>query len=305
MNALFEAALQGWLAAAVGWTAISLGCLVVVLMRVLVGAGLEHGYGPALAAGGRTLPLAGLAFLPVLIWLPHLFPWATVGPEGGLRRWWLHEGFFVARTIGYFVLWSVLAVRVRGRAGSVAGLALVAVTGSMAGLDWVLSLQPAFHSSIWGMLFLAHASLAGWSLAVAATLAGDEPALPQVAAGYLIGGIALWAYLSFCQYLVVWNANQAPEIGWYLARQAGGWGLVLWAASLLEGVVPLLLLMPARVRASRAGVAGVAAMVVIGGLVEAAVMVLPPLGAGPGGGLAAVVAMVALGGCWLAVFAHA
>ncbi len=300
-----HAGLQGWLAAAVAWAAVSLGCLIVTLMRVLVGKGVEGGYGPALGAASWAVWLVGLAFIPVLLGLAVLFPWATVPPEGNFQKLWLQSGFFIGRNVGYFLLWTVIAGLVPAsgsRPLAVVGVIIVGVTGSMAALDWMISLQPHFHSSIYGMLFLSHAALVGWSFAAAATLFSGRPVAPQIAAGYIIAGVALWAYLSFCQYLVVWNGNQPDEIRWYLLREHHGWGALFWAASLLEGVVPLLFLMPGRVRASRAGVAAIALILVLGGMVEMAVFVLPSFGGDTRSGLSALSAAVGLGGLWLAMF---
>jgi hypothetical protein len=304
-----QGGLQGWLAAAVAWAAVSLGCLIVVLMRVLVGAGLDSGLGPALAAASGTLPVVALAFVPVLLGLSTLYPWAVVPPEGDFQKLWLQTGFFAGRNVAYFVLWVVLAalcLRNAGRGVAAAGLILVGVTGSMAAVDWIMSLEPHFHSSIYGMLFLSHAALVGWALASAAGLSAGArygpPGSPQIAAGYMIGGIALWAYLSFCQYLIVWDGNEPHEIRWYLLRESGGWAIVFWAASILEGIVPFLFMLPARVRASRSAVTAVALILVAGGMLQMAVFVLPAFDRGMAPALPALPAAAGLGGLWLLVF---
>ncbi len=302
-----SAGLQGWLAAAMAWVAASLGCLIVCLMRVVAGAGIGRGFGPALAAAGGTLPLMAVAFIPVWIGLAGLYPWATVPPEGDFQKLWLQPGFFIGRGVAYFVLWIGLAILVlrQGRPTAVAGLIIVGLTGSLASVDWMMSLEPQVHSSIYGMLFLSHACLVGWALAAAMTLLSGRPATPQIAAGYIIGGIALWAYLSFCQYLVVWNGNEPSDIGWYLLREGHGWGRLFWAASLLEGILPFLFLMPARMRASGSAVAVVALVLVIGGILEMSLLVLPAFRGDFGASAPeAFAASVGLGGIWLLVFAR-
>ncbi len=301
-----SAGLQAWLAAEVAWAAVSVGCLTIGLMRVLVGAGIDRGFGPALAAGGGALPLIAVGFIPVLLGLASLYPWASVPPTGWFQKLWLQTGFFIGRTAGYYLLWTVLALLLMHRAGratAIAGLIVIGLTGSLASVDWMMSLEPDFHSSIYGMLFLSHACLVGWSLATALTLLAGGAAKPQVAAGYMIGGIAMWAYLSFCQYLVVWSGNEPSDIGWYLLRTGNGWGHLFWAASFLEGVLPFLFLMPARVRASRPAVAGIALSLVIGGMLDMILLVLPSFrwAFGPAA-LAALPAIVGLGGAWMLVF---
>jgi hypothetical protein len=263
-------ALQGWLAAEIGWTLPSLGCLLLMLSRRLVGAPAI----PAVTAAALTMPVAGLGFVPLLL----LFP---------------ANAAFAGRSLGYFVVWILLA----RFPVAIIGLVLVTVSASLASTDWLLALDPGFHSSVYGLMTLAQAALVGWALA---TTSG-EIAPPQ-AAGLMIGGIALWAYLCFCQYLVVWNANEPAEIAWVLRRQVGGWGTLYWASSVLEGVVPFLFLLPRRMRASRRAVTTLAGVLVVGGLAQAAVLTLPAFGPSLAPGLAALPAMLGLGGIWLLVF---
>jgi hypothetical protein len=300
-------ALRGWLAAAVGWAAVSLGCVIALLTRMLTGAG-HDGIGRTLAVAGWTMPLTALAFAPVLWGVASIYPWATVAPEGAFRLTWLTPTFFIWRSVAYVVVWLVVALSAwwgGGRALAAVGLVAVALTGSLASVDWLMSLDPRFHSSIFGMLFLSHAALAGWAFATATTLLGGQAADPRVAAGYLLAGILLWGYMAFCQYLVVWSADEPDEIGWFLERGTGLWRTVTWVAWLLKGVLPFLLLLPARMRAHRGAVGLIAVAVLVGGLLEVAAMALPSGGDhGARPLLSAAAAALGLGGVWLLVLGH-
>jgi hypothetical protein len=301
-----RAGLQGWLFAAVVWATISFGCLGVFFMRMLVGLDGVEGFGPALLAGGETLPVVAVAFIPVLLGLASLYPWVVAPPDNVFQKLWLQSGFFVIRTVVYFLLWvglAAVALKTASRPLAVAGLLILGISGSMAAVDWMMSLEPRFHSSIYGMLYLTHAALAGWAFSVAVSLLSGRPAPPRMAAGYIIGGIAFWAYLSFCQYLVIWNGNEPREIGWYLAREKESWGLLFWAASFLMGILPFLFLLLGRMRASRSAVGIIAVVLVAGTILQTGVLILPAFGTGAAA-LSAVPAAIGLGGVWLLVFDH-
>ena len=106
------------------------------------------------------------------------------------------------------------------------GLILLAVTATFAAFDWMMSIEPEWGSSIYGMLIISGmllAALAGATLAAAARC-GQEVDLGSL----LIAAVLLWAYLAFMQFLIIWEEDIPAEIGWYLKRLDGGWG---WAGA--------------------------------------------------------------------------
>src|SRR5262249_54951863 len=158
------------------------------------------------------------------------------------------------RTIAYFAIWSAVALWVRHawgdpermtRAAS-AGLIVYALTASLAGVDWIESLTPDFHSSIYGLLFLTFQVLAGLSFGIdLATRARAE-----VPAGYgplLFATLLLWAYMHAMQYIIIWAGNIPREVEWYLRREEGVWFYVLWGLFLLQFVVPFFAMLLDRV----------------------------------------------------------
>jgi len=182
-----RAVLVAYLTAAVTVSAIPAGALAVLMITYLVRGDWTEGLHVPLAAAALTMPIAGILFAPVLIGIPWLYPWANeswvhdswvhdswahdswahdfvahAARHAGFKAFYLTPWFFVLRTVCYFLLWSLLAVWVRGawadprrmvRAAS-AGLIIYALTSSFAGVDWLESLTPQFHSSIYGLLFL-------------------------------------------------------------------------------------------------------------------------------------------------------
>jgi hypothetical protein len=299
--ALFDrtAALQGWLAAAMGATCIAVGALALLLAGPLLPEPWTARTGAGLAMLVLTLPLAALAFLPVLMDLPALYAWADARSwqEGWARESYLEPTGFVLRTAVVFALWIVLALLGRQARPAVgaAGLIILTLSFSVAAVDWVMSLEPAFRSSMFGLLMLSDALLSGLAAAILLT---PERSL----GGLLLAGVMLWAYLAFMQYLVVWSADLPPEALWYLHREKGGWGWVAAALGLLLGAVPFLALLPASVRADPGRLRAVAALVLAMRQVETVWLVLPSFGGPqPLPLLAAGLATLALGGLGLGV----
>jgi hypothetical protein len=234
-----------------------LGALMVLMMSYLVPGCWTNGMHVPLTAAALTIPAAGLLFVPVLIGLPWLYPWVAAPPPHAFQAAWLSPAFFVLRTFGYFLLWSVIAVWARRSWGSPplmvraasAGLIVWALTVSLAGVDWIESLNPEFHSSIYGLLFLTLQVVAGLAYGIAMTVLARPHA--RAVAGYgalLLATLLLWAYMHAMQYIIIWAGNIPKEVTWYLRRETGAWLFVLWGVVLLQFVVPFFAMLSGRVR---------------------------------------------------------
>ena len=287
-NEFWRAYLLAWLFC----VEIGLGGLGLALLHHLAGGRWSRDVLPVALAAARTLPVLGLLFLPLLLALPALYPWADSGQMAASelllsKSAWLNTPFFVARTVVYFVVWSGLALLITRRASrglAALGMILYVLTATFAAFDWMMSLEPAWFSSIYGLLFLAGAAVAGISLAVIGLVAGPPPSLPHSGGGadparsdlhsaddeasapspkwgglgwgqtfndlgnLLLAGVMIWAYFAFSQYLIIWSANVPEEAVWYVHRSGGGWQ---WAAVGLIGlhfVLPFALLLSRAVK---------------------------------------------------------
>lgn len=249
-----------------------------------------------------VLPLAAACGLPVLLLSPGLFDTAA-WPASGIGRGWSARGLFSVRMIVILLVWSGLAVlftvpaRSDGRRG-VAGLAfaLTLVSGTVAAFDWVMAVEPGLASSSFGLLVLAGFVVS--ALAAAVLLMGPD-AVPRAAATAMLALLAVWVFLHFSQFLVVWSANKPDEARWYLHRIGGLGAAALWlaAAVALAGVVLL-----AAKGASRWTVP-VAAMLLLVRLLESFWLVTPSYRGGfvllPADLLAAAGLVGLVGGAWL------
>jgi hypothetical protein len=199
---------------------------------------------------------------------------------------YLAPWFFALRTIVYFTIWSLLALWLRlagndsermTRAASV-GLIVYALTVSLAGVDWLESLEPDFHSSIYGLLFLGFTMLNGLAFGIAGGLLlrrriGSRKAYSAL----LLSMILVWAYLHGMQYLVIWSGNIPDEVTWYLERSSHGWQVVLTVLALGQFVFPFFALVVEKIRGDRNWLLGLCALTLLMRCVEAALLALPPL----------------------------
>jgi hypothetical protein len=279
-----HALLVSYLAAAVSVSAIPIGALAVLMITYLVRGHWTEGLHVPLIAAALTLPVAGILFVPVLIGIPWLYPWAqaAAGESGSFKALYLTGWFFAARTVLYFVIWTALAVWVRRawtdparmiQAAS-AGLIVYALTASLAGVDWIESLTPEFHSSIYGLLFMTFQVLAG--LAFALTVALWRPSAPTFRYGpILLSALLLWAYNHAMQYIIIWSANIPEETIWYVRRESGGWGVVLWGLIALQFILPFFAMLSERVRNERGPLLAVTALTLALRFVEALLLAAP------------------------------
>jgi hypothetical protein len=242
-------ALAAWGAAAIfgrwlmpSYLAVWLFCLSIPAGAVALVMGLDlFGLGgpPQTAALRRlagTLPAVALGGLPVLFFLPSLYPWAAHAGQGLAGRFFTPSWFSI-RFLAILAVWSALALLFRraparprpGWAG--AGLSVHAVIATLAATDWIGSAAPGLNSAVLGVLFMA--MQCGTAFA-AAVLAG--PARPRGAAVGLMLSVCVWAALHFVQYLVIWSADRPEQIVWYLRR-----GDATGVAVVLLGVAGLLL----------------------------------------------------------------
>jgi hypothetical protein len=283
-----KTALASYLVAWTALSAISVGALAVLLTTYLVRAGWTHDLHAFLSGAALTMPVVAVLFIPILLGMAHVYPWASdtaylpTFKAAYLTRW-----FFVLRALFYFVTWTALAAwasRAYGddaamkRAASV-GLIVWALTSSWAGVDWLESLEPRFHSSIYGLLVIGFQLLSGLSFAIVALLLGSPTR--QMAntayAGTLLSVLLLWAYLHAMQYIIIWAGNIPEETIWYLTRLKGGWAFALWALFILQFVVPFFALLSERVRSSTDALLWLAGATLALRYLEAAVLILPPL----------------------------
>ncbi|MBV9523770.1 MAG: hypothetical protein JO010_13300 [Alphaproteobacteria bacterium] len=290
--------LAAWLAAFTFWIGVPLGALALMQIHDLAGGRWALTLGRGHAAALAILPLLILAFIPILFALPALYPWARPDEARYLANtFYLNTPFFIARCAGYFVLWAALALLAFRRSASdradpsgaggglsALGLLLLAVTVTFAAFDWVMSLEPHWSSTMFGLIVGSGQFTTGLAFAILVALGTKRESLPgegpladrfEDLGSLLLAVILLWAYFEFMQFLIIWEENLKGEIGWYLKRLEGGWGAVAVAIAAGHFIIPFLALIWSPVKRNRAALGAICALLMLTGLVNAWWMVLP------------------------------
>ena len=256
---------------------ITLGSLAILMLQHLTGGAWGLVIRRVLEAVVGTMPVLVGLFLPLLGGLSELFLWArpeAVAADTALqaKRPYLNVPFFIVRAGFYFAVWTGLALilarwsreqdtnpeaiagsRVRRfRLLAAPGLLLYGLTVTFAAVDWVMSLDPHWFSTIIGVLIMGGQGLSGLAFAIAAlaVLSRHEPLASVVRPSHfhdlgklLLAFVMLWAYFSFSQFLIIWSANLPEEIPWYLHRMHGGWQWIALALVVGHFALPFLLLL--------------------------------------------------------------
>lgn len=293
--------LRGWLAATLALAGLPLGCLLLLMVDHLIPEGWSLRLEAVLEAAALTMPLIGLALLPPLVAAAQVWPWAEPVPwrDDWPNQHWLRPGLFAIRALFYVTLWSGFAWATRTRgvarpAAAAAGLVALTLTATLAAIDWAMSLEPAFRSTIYGLMVLTAQTTGALAFAILAA----RPRRPGPVAAVLLSLVMLWSYVDFCQYLIVWSADLPHEVMWYLRRVGGGWTLLVWTLA-VGGALVFLALLPGRVRHSSRALARIALAVLGLRLGESLWWIVPAWDAPPLPILASATAsLAALGGLW-------
>ncbi len=284
--------LAAYLAAWNALAAIPVGALAVLLVTYLVRAGWTQDLHDPLAGAALTLPAVAILFLPILIGAGILFPWADARePLSGFKASYLTHAFFTVRAIIYFAVWTALAIAATRayrngrdtRPIAAIGLIVWTLTASWAGVDWFESIEPHFHSSIYGLLIVSFYLAAGFAFGLVMLLGikRGQTMSNGAYAGVLFSVLLLWAYLHAMQYIIIWAGNIPDEVIWYQTRIAHRWGWLMTSLFVLQFIIPFFLLLSARLRASSRFLLGLAALTLACRYLEAALLILPPLGLPP------------------------
>src|SRR6202167_1347995 len=252
---------------------LPLGMTALLMLQYLTGGAWGMVIRRPCEAASRTLPLLLILFLPIVIGIPHLYQWShpdIVAHDPVLlhKRVYLNVPFFLIRAGLYFVGWMLIAhllyrwsgeqdrgdARVAGRLEALSGPGLIFFGFSVTfmSVDWVLSINPHWFSTIFGLLFIAGEALSALAFLICLlVILSGRAALSDVPAPLhlhdvgklLLALVMVWAYFSFSQLLVIWSGNLPEEIPWYLNRFAGGWQYIGVALVLLHFALPFALLL--------------------------------------------------------------
>jgi hypothetical protein len=265
-----------------------------------------------------TIPFAAVALIVMLFERPQLYPWSH-GDFGAARetalafkRFWLSRPFFIARAIIDVAIWVLFALAIRRNSQrqdqdgdlkwtranvrlSAAFLVLFAVTFTLASFDWVMSLEPAWFSTIFGVYNFAGLMLAGLAstLIIAIWLERAGPLRGILTDDHLhdLGKLlfafgTFWMYIWFCQYMLIWYTDIPEETAYYVRRTQGAWGALFLLNIVLNWVVPFFGLIRRDAKRRRGLILAVCVVVLLGRWLDLYVMIFPAvLGESPSVGV--------------------
>jgi len=285
---------------------ITLGCLALGMVHQLSGGAWGVVLRRPIGAAARVLPVLTLLFVPILIGMGHLYIWThadAVAADEVLqhKHLYLNTPFFLVRAAFYFAVWNGVSFFLnrwsleQDRTGdpwiprrmqrlSAAGLVLYGLTITFASFDWLMSIEPDWYSTIYGVIIIGGQGLSGIAfLILAIAWLSRRPPLNDIivadhfhdAGNLTLAFVMLWAYFAFSQYLIIWAGNLPKEIAWYQHRLQTGWRLIGILLVVFHFAVPFLVLLSRRIKRQAATLARIAGAILVARVVDLFWLVAP------------------------------
>jgi hypothetical protein len=297
---------QSYLMAYMLCLGVTLGCLALGMIHQLSGGAWGVLIRRPIGAAARVIPIMTVLFLPIVLGMSHLYSWTSadlVAHDEALqhKHLYLNVPFFLVRAAFYFLVWNglsyflntwsleqdkdpdpKLALRMQQLSGF--GLLAYGLTITFASFDWLMSLEPHWFSTIYGMLIIGGQGLSALAflIIVMVWLSRRAPidaiVVPQHfhdLGNLTLAFVMLWAYFAFSQYLLIWSGNLPVEIAWYLHRLQTGWRFVGVTLVIFHFVVPFLVLLSRTVKREGALLVNVAIGILIVRLIDLFWLIAP------------------------------
>jgi hypothetical protein len=324
---------RSYLLAYLFWISIPLGSAALLMLYHLTGGNWGFVIRRMLEAAMRTMPLMAVLFLP-LLWSPkQLYEWADPARVAANellqhKQAYLNVPFFIGRAAFYFLIWIAMswifskwsaeqdqsddpAPARRMLAVSGPGLIVLGFTVTFAVIDWVMSLEPHWASTIYGLWFIVGMVLTTLSFMVFAArrfaLAEPMDKVLQPAHFHDLGNLMLtftmlWAYTSFSQFLIIWSGNLPEETTFYVKRMGAGWQTIAAVLVLFHFALPLLVLLSRDVKTKMERLAALAIVMLVMRMLDLFWITRPAFGGGPSIHPQDLTLPIGIGGLWIWMF---
>ena len=265
---------RSWLPSYLFWFSIVGGALAVLMLQYVTGGEWGLMIRRPLGAAARTMWVMLLLFIPIAVGFRDIYPWANTAWEGfneihALKGKYLNPQFFFIRVAVYFAFFLIWAWRIRvlslefyrnrspytelsRRKWAASGLVLVVLTMTFLSIDWMMSTEPKWSSTMYGITFTVGCGLSAFAFVtfflsrLAHTDAMSEVLRPthlRDLGNLMLAFVMLWAYFGFSQYLIIWAGNLPQEIAWYAHRLQTGWRFIGIALIVFHFAIPFVLLL--------------------------------------------------------------
>jgi hypothetical protein len=268
-----------WLVAFLFFLSLALGALFFVLIHYATQAGWGIVVRRLAENTMGTLPLFALLFVPVTMGMGQLFPWIHEIAEGKDhvlvgKAPYLNTPFFIGRAVAYFACWTLIAMFYvqRSRAQDATGnlsisarlrrfsgpaIIVLALTQTFAAVDWIMSLEPYWYSTIFGVYWFAGSFVSFFAFLTLVVLALRRAKLMAGAVGVehfhdlgklMFAFTVFWAYIGFSQYFLIWYGNIPEETSFFRARAVGSWASASFLLAAAHFILPFFFFMPRTVK---------------------------------------------------------
>lgn len=325
---------QSYLFAYLFWGGLALGCMGVFFLHNVVGGNWGVAIRRFVEAGVRTLPLVAIFVIPLFFAMHTLYTWTHPDVRAhdfavGHKAVYMNIPFFIARTVLYFLIWFFFGFRIlrmtneHDRTGdpalfgrikrfSAPALLIFVVSTTYAFVDWIMSAEPDWYSTIYPWMFTIGQVVLTFAFLIAllVLLSKREPFASFLTRQHyhdlgnlLLAFTMVWTYFSISQFLIIWAENLPDEIPWYIRRFSGGWGYIAFFIAIFHFCIPFFLLLLRFVKKNAGRLRALAIWIIIMRVVDV-FWIVEPAYRQRGFEIywTDVVAPIGLGGIWLAFF---
>lgn len=270
---------RAWVAPFVFWFLIAAGALAVLCLQYVTGGEWGVLIRRPLGAAARTLPLFLLFGLPIVFGLPVIYEWANhdkVAHDLLLQKkqLWLNPMGWGIRALVYIILMTFWAWRLRvlsnefaktrspytelsRRKWAASGILVMVMVLTFTSVDWVMSLEPKWYSSMFGIAFTVGAGLSAFAFVTffLTTISRTQAMIDILKPNHfrdlgnlMLAFTMLWAYTNFSQFLLIWYGNIKEETPYYIKRMHGGWGVLAAILIVFHFFLPFFMLLMRRIK---------------------------------------------------------
>jgi hypothetical protein len=320
------------------WLGVALGSMAILMIRHLTGGGWGMVIRRILGAAMRTVPLLAVLFIPVILGIHKLYIWAQPLDQiadkhlrehlEDITKTYLTTSGFIYRAFFYFAVWNLLSFLLskwsretdhpgspdhtsRFKAIAGPGLILYGFTISFAAIDWVMSLDPSWISTIFGLVILIGEVLSAMCFAVVVEriLFNYKPMSEMLKPDFvhdhgkwMLAFLMMWAYFNFSQWLIIWAGNLPSEITFYMTRLHGGWASIGFILVLFGFAVPFVILLSRPFKRNIRRLVWLAVWLLLMRYFDLFWIIEPNFSKTLTVTMADIVVPIAIGGFWLAYF---
>ncbi|MEP6961194.1 MAG: hypothetical protein ABI995_03905 [Acidobacteriota bacterium] len=245
---------ESYLVAFTFTSAIGIGAFFFVMVQYLTGSAWSVVMRRIMENIMITLPMGMILFIPLALGLDHLYPWMdralmAANPALAAKSGFLEKNFFLERTVVYFALWSLWIFSIHRQSvkqdtekskdqmnaitrWSAPGLFLAVVVGSIASFDWLMSLDPTWYSTIFGLYYLADGALGFMAMVTLICLGFRKNGILAKSirdehyhdlGKWMFALTCFYTYIAFSQYILIWYADLPEETSFFRVRSHGEW----------------------------------------------------------------------------------